>query len=132
MANLAPVADEAARLEPLCPKSPAAAIPIQNPHLRGASVHQGKQLPLQRILLQAVTRQRVQPVERVPHVHGLAVQKYPDLTFGEEHQPRTSCSTKPPPSSSLTSSRPAGWLPTPIAPTSMKLAADAWRVASRG
>ena len=45
---------------------------------------------------------------RVPHVHGRAVKEHPDLVFGEEHQPRTSCSTRPPPSSSLTSSRAAG------------------------
>src|SRR5438105_12915770 len=132
MLQLAPVANEAARLEPLCPQSPAAAVPIQNPHLRGAPVHEGKQLPVQRVLLQAVARQRVQPVERVPHVHGLAVQEHPDLAFGEEHQPRTSCSTRPPPSSSLTSSRPMGSLAVPIAPISMKLAAAACRVASRG
>src|SRR5258706_15996135 len=124
MLQLAPVANEAACLEPLCPQSPAAAVPIQNPHLRDAPGHEGKQLPVQRVLLQPVTRHRVQPVERVPHVHGFAVQKHPDLAFGEEHQPRTSCSTRPP-SSSLTSSRPMGSLAAPIAPISMKLAAAA-------
>src|SRR5438105_7528331 len=132
MLQLAPVANEAARLEPLCPQSPAAAVPIQNPHLRGAPIDEGEQLPVQRVLLKAVPRQRVQPVERVPHVHGLAVQEHPDLAFGEEHQPRTSCSTKPPPSSSLTSSRLVGSLAAPIAPISMKLAADACRLASPG
>src|SRR5881409_2939403 len=122
MANLAPVANEAARLEPLRPNTPAAAIPIQNPHLRGAPVDEGEQLPVQRVLLQAVARQRVQPVERVPHVHRLAVQEHPDLPFGKKHQPRTSCSTRPPRNSSLTSSRPAAPLAVAadIEPISMK------------
>src|SRR5574337_709152 len=124
MPQLAPVADEATRLQTLCPQAPARAIPIQDPHLGGPPVDEGKQLPVQRVLLQPVARQRVQPVERVPHVHRRPVQEHPNLAFGEEHHPRTSRSTTPPPRSSRTSSRPdAG--PAAIEPISMNSAAGA-------
>lgn len=89
MAHPAPVGDESPRLEPLCPQAPAAAVKVQNFDVRGASIDEGEQVAVERILPQAIARQRVQPVERFAHVCRFAVQVDANIAFREEHQPRT-------------------------------------------
>ena len=73
----------------------------------GAPVHKRIQPAVGRIRLQPLAHQRLQAVEGFPHVAGLPVQMHPDPPFGEEHQPRTTCSTTPPPRSSRISYRDA-------------------------
>jgi hypothetical protein len=54
-----PVADEASGLQPLGPQTLAAAVEVQHLDLRGAPIDEGEQLPVQRVLLLTLARQRV-------------------------------------------------------------------------
>src|SRR5665213_1172172 len=105
-----------ARLKPLAPDAKSATIKIQTLDLRSAPVHEHVERSIQGILIHRVARQRLQAVVGLPHVGRLAVQMHADLCLGEEHQPRATVNTTPPPSSSRTSRRDR---PVPTAPISI-------------
>lgn len=118
---LAPVADEAPRLQALTPDAKTGAVEIQNLHLSGSPRYEHKQIPAQWVRLQSLSRQCMQPRKGLAHIARMSVQMDADLSFRKEHQPRTKCSSTPPPSSSRTSKRER---PEPSAPRSMNSPED--------
>ena len=70
-----------------------------------ASIDEAVKRAVARVGSQLLTHHRGEPIEATAHIAGLSVQMHSDLTFGEEHQPRTTCSTTPPPRSSRISQR---------------------------
>lgn len=100
-----PVAYKAPRLESLRPDAEPAAIEVQALELRAATVDEDIQRPVEGIAAHGVACKGLQAVIRLPHIHRCPVQMYADLTFGKEHQLRTSVSTIPQPKSSRTSHR---------------------------
>ncbi len=83
----------------------AGAVPVEHLHLRRAAIDEDEQSAVQRILTEFLARQRVETVEGFAHVDRAAIDMHPDLAFGEEHQWRTRCRTRPSPRSSLRSIR---------------------------
>ena len=84
--DLRPVRQEATLLEPLGPHAPAGAVEGENIDLHSAAVEEGEQVTRQRIGLHAVTGNRIQTIERTPHVRRRAAHEYAHLLFGKEHQ----------------------------------------------
>lgn len=61
--------------------------------------------PSSRVGIEPLAHQHLQPIERAAHIRWLTVRIHAQLTFREEHQPRESCGTTPPPESNRSSRR---------------------------
>ncbi len=90
-------------LETLRPHAKAGSVEVQNADLGSTAIDEREQVSRQRVLMHDVLGQRIETVEREPHVDRLPVQKHAYLAFREEHQRLVMVTTMPPPRSILMS-----------------------------
>ena len=105
LCHFLPIREESTLLQALGPKTESGAVPVEYFHLSGPPIDEDEKVAGQRIPVQGVAGQRIEPIIRLTHIHRLTAEMHPHMAFREEHQPRTRCRTMPPPNSRRSSTR---------------------------